>query len=178
MTDDKDTHNAIPAPRTTALVDQVTARAPKTGLTMRDFLDIGILAAQLEREQSALKSEIERLTRENESLRGLLGNSAKDCPYCGLPALAQAKCKSGFPGCARADDQMLSPHYEADAQGRNHLYEQGGVYHACVGARMVERDAGTYLVWTLCEKDVPADQSFKSRDLSVTCAACLEAIKP
>jgi len=56
---------------------------------------------------------IERDTarKDNDVLRGLLGNSAKDCPYCGLPAAEQAKCGRGFPGCARADDQQLSQHF-------------------------------------------------------------------
>ena len=58
--------------------------------------------------------EIGRLKKENDTLRGLLGNSAKPCPYCGLAAEDQAKCASGFPGCARADDQQLSSHF-ADA---------------------------------------------------------------
>lgn len=62
-----------------------------------------------------------------------------------------------------------------DTQGRNHLYEQGGVMHACVGARMAERDPGTYLVWTLCQKDVPGGTSFKSRE-SVTCRDCIERL--
>ena len=55
-----------------------------------------------------LSAEVERVAKENDTLRGLLGNSAKPCPYCGLAAEDQAKCASGFPGCARADDQMLS----------------------------------------------------------------------
>jgi hypothetical protein len=48
---------------------------------------------------------------ENAELRGLLGNSALPCPYCGLPAEEQARCAYGFPGCSRADDQMLSRHF-------------------------------------------------------------------
>ena len=58
-----------------------------------------------------LSAEVERVAKENDTLRGLLGNSAKPCPYCGLAAEDQAKCASGFPGCARADDQMLSKHF-------------------------------------------------------------------
>ena len=49
----------------------------------------------------------EELEKENDVLRGLLGNSAKDCPYYGLPAKDQGRCDRGFPGCARADDQQL-----------------------------------------------------------------------
>lgn len=57
--------------------------------------------------------ELKRLRKENDTLRALLGNSAKPCVYCGLPAEDQAKCPSGFPGCSRADDQMLSQHFAA-----------------------------------------------------------------
>lgn len=56
-------------------------------------------------------NEIETLRAENDTLRGLLGNSALPCTYCGLPAAEQAKCQYGFPGCSRADDQMLSQHF-------------------------------------------------------------------
>lgn len=56
-------------------------------------------------------SEIDDLRKENDTLRALLGNSALPCVYCGLPAADQALCKSGFPGCSRADDQMLSQHF-------------------------------------------------------------------
>lgn len=51
------------------------------------------------------------LQAENDTLRGLLGNSAKPCTYCGLAAEDQGKCQYGFPGCMRADDQMLSKHF-------------------------------------------------------------------
>lgn len=54
-----------------------------------------------------LFTEIERLTRENSWLRAYTGQSAKECIYCRLGAAEQAQCKSGFPGCARGDDQML-----------------------------------------------------------------------
>lgn len=50
---------------------------------------------------------IEALRKENDFLRAHIGNNAKACVYCGLGADEQAKCVSGFPGCARADDQML-----------------------------------------------------------------------
>lgn len=57
------------------------------------------------------EAELARVKKENDTLRGLLGNSAKDCVYCGLPAAEQGKCARGFPGCARADDQILSQHF-------------------------------------------------------------------
>lgn len=71
-----------------------------------------------ETELAALRAQLADVTierdtarKDNDVLRGLLGNSAKDCPYCGLPAAEQAKCGRGFPGCARADDQQLSHHF-------------------------------------------------------------------
>jgi hypothetical protein len=62
-----------------------------------------IAADQLAQTQSDLKQR----ARENDFLRALVGNSDKACLYCGLGAENQAQCERGFPGCARADDQML-----------------------------------------------------------------------
>ena len=61
----------------------------------------------------SLSAELTELRKENDTLRGLLGNSAKDCQYCGLPAAEQGKCKLGFPGCSRADDQQLGKYFAA-----------------------------------------------------------------
>jgi hypothetical protein len=55
----------------------------------------------------------EQALKENNVLRGLLGNSSKPCTYCGLAAEDQAKCAAGFPGCSRADDQSLSEYFAA-----------------------------------------------------------------
>ena len=52
-------------------------------------------------------AEVARLTKENDWLRAYTGQSAKACVYCGLGADEMGKCERGFPGCARADDQML-----------------------------------------------------------------------
>lgn len=68
----------------------------------------------LAKDLTAALKRVKGLEKENNTLRGLLGNSAKPCSYCGLAAEDQAKCERGFPGCARADDQMLSQHF-ADA---------------------------------------------------------------
>ena len=64
--------------------------------------------------EAQITASLTRVEKENNTLRGLLGNSSKPCPYCGLAAEDQAKCIRGFPGCARADDQQLSKHF-ADA---------------------------------------------------------------
>ena len=53
----------------------------------------------------------------------------------------------------------------------NHLYDDGKVIHTCEGARMVAHDPGTYLVWTKCEIDAPANKSFKSKE-QANCPAC------
>lgn len=53
----------------------------------------------------ALQDKIQ-LRKENNILRTLAANGNADCPYCGLPAADMAQCKSGFPGCARADDML------------------------------------------------------------------------
>lgn len=74
----------------------VTQAADAADLLERD-------GAELER----LRAEVERLTKENDWLRAYTAQSAKACVYCGLGADEMGKCERGFPGCARADDQML-----------------------------------------------------------------------
>jgi hypothetical protein len=54
------------------------------------------------------QSELERLRKENDILRGLIADSNMECIYCGLPKAEMAKCPSGFPGCGRADDMLLT----------------------------------------------------------------------
>src|SRR5882724_7704930 len=54
-----------------------------------------------------ITTERDRLQRENDFLRALVGNSDKACVYCGLGAESQGQCVLGFPGCSRGDDQML-----------------------------------------------------------------------
>ena len=49
------------------------------------------------------ESELARLTRENETLRGIAAR-VMPCHYCGAAGLAL--CPHGFPGCALADDLM------------------------------------------------------------------------
>ena len=56
----------------------------------------------------------------------------------------------------------------------NHLYkDKSGVLHACEGGQI---HPNVYLVWTLCGIDVPANKSFKSRELA-TCEDCIELIE-
>jgi len=55
----------------------------------------------------------------------------------------------------------------------NLRWNDGDTIHACKGARMVPFDAGTFLIWTKCGRDVPANAAFKA-DISATCGACNE----
>lgn len=52
---------------------------------------------------------LSRMQRENDALRGLLAALTvklhAPCHYCGLDDIL--KCRSGFPGCALADDWMI-----------------------------------------------------------------------
>lgn len=60
----------------------------------------------------ALESEREKadqIVAENTRLRAALAMSDQPCAYCILPADEIAKCESGFPGCARADDMSGCP---------------------------------------------------------------------
>lgn len=50
-------------------------------------------------------------------------------------------------------------------------WNDGNVIHECDGARMVASDPGTYLVWTKCGVDVPANAAFYGVT-PVTCKEC------
>lgn len=54
-----------------------------------------------------------------------------------------------------------------------HMYEDGEGIHLCEGSQVVHGDVNTYLVWTLCKKDVPANLSFRSADVKPTCQKCI-----
>mgnify|MGYP003342026569 CR=1 FL=1 len=56
---------------------------------------------------------IEELQKENDYLRASLANGNGPCVYCNLPKSEWGKCTSGFPGCGRADDASLCPHFGA-----------------------------------------------------------------
>jgi hypothetical protein len=51
-------------------------------------------------------NELERLRKENDTMRKLIAESDLNCMYCGLAKADMAKCELGFPGCGRADDLM------------------------------------------------------------------------
>lgn len=56
------------------------------------------------------------LTAENTRLRAALAQSKSPCAYCQLPAEEMARCRSGFPGCARADDMAGCPEFGASME--------------------------------------------------------------
>jgi len=106
-------------PRTDAIypVDLLDRGIEEHGRTwgwgiVSDFRD---LARQLER-------ELAEAAAENNRLRAALASSKDPCVYCQLPKDEMAKCRSGFPGCARADDLMGCPELgaalEVDRQER------------------------------------------------------------
>jgi len=55
-------------------------------------------------------------------------------------------------------------------------HDRHGLVHACEGARL--HRGMPPLVWTLCKRDVPANEAFHPGDAddAVTCAACLAAL--
>ena len=52
------------------------------------------------------REERKQLRDENDKLRAFIADSTYKCLYCGLSKEDMARCPSGFPGCARADDLM------------------------------------------------------------------------
>lgn len=60
------------------------------------------------------------LASENARLRAALAQSDQPCAYCSLPHDEWAKCKSGFPGCDRADDAMGCPHLGASLEAERY----------------------------------------------------------
>jgi len=57
----------------------------------------------------------------------------------------------------------------------NHLYQDASKsIHLCTGSRLIDSDPLTYLVWTLCDLDVPSNMSFKSSKEEADCKYCLD----
>ena len=59
---------------------------------------------------------------------------------------------------------------------RNHLYDDRQYIHSCKGAYIHENNPDTYLVWTVCGIDVPANQSFEGYEC-ITCPDCCKEIR-
>lgn len=60
-----------------------------------------------------IKEKLAAAEKENTHLRAALAASKDPCIYCQLPAEEMAKCRSGFPGCSRADDITGCPEFGA-----------------------------------------------------------------
>ena len=80
----------------------------------RDELDRELQDA--DRRANSLMRELAEATAENTRLRAALASSKDPCAYCQLPKDEMAKCRSGFPGCARADDLMGCPELGASLE--------------------------------------------------------------
>lgn len=63
-----------------------------------------------------LREEIAGITSENTRLRAALASSKDPCIYCLLPKEQMAECRSGFPGCSRADDLLGCPELGASLE--------------------------------------------------------------
>lgn len=63
-----------------------------------------------------LNEKIKEITEENGRLRAGFANSDHACIYCSLPSNQWNKCKSGFPGCERANDALGCPELGASLQ--------------------------------------------------------------
>jgi len=81
---------------------KMVGETPISDRTPHNVAELGMLCRRLERELREVQSE-------NTRLRAALANSNGACVYCTLPKEQWAKCRSGFPGCARADDAMGCP---------------------------------------------------------------------
>lgn len=77
--------------------------------------------------QTAILDKYEAVKKENDFLRAVVGNSDKACVYCGLGAENQGQCVSGFPGCARGDDQSLCRNF-GDAAALHDLQKEFDAY--------------------------------------------------
>ncbi len=60
-------------------------------------------------QRDTAQAERDRLSKENDHMRGLLSHGSDPCIYCGLRASEMGRCARGFPGCARGDDMMNAP---------------------------------------------------------------------
>lgn len=75
-------------------------------------------------------------------------------------------------------EEQLAKNYDDDDIFWDNPYDL--ILHACRGAQMVPGDRDTYLVWTLCGRDVPVNVGYRvaGRDGStvradeVTCVKC------
>jgi len=87
-----------------------------------------------------LELELNEATSENTRLRAALATSKDPCVYCKLPKEEMAKCRSGFPGCARADDLMGCPELGAALEVEELKRELNEANHR-IRTLIMERDS-------------------------------------
>lgn len=78
------------------------SETPRTDAVVHNVAELAMFARKLER-------ELREVQAENVRIRAALAHSSVACVYCALPKEQWAACRSGFPGCARADDAMGCP---------------------------------------------------------------------
>ena len=75
------------------------------------LLQCNELFCEVRSELATLRSRVGEAEQKETHLRAALANSKDPCVYCQLPLAEMAKCKSGFPGCGRADDMSGCPEF-------------------------------------------------------------------
>lgn len=114
------THTNVILPLSLAAVEEIAQQVTARGQGDRVSNHLGakavhlsdVTVAAMPRQLAEGTTGLDDVVKENDRLRGIIGHSVMDCIYCGLPAIQQTKCLSGFPGCSRADDQLLFNPYE------------------------------------------------------------------
>ena len=129
------------------------ARVPYFAAYRGDLLSIAHALDSLHRALTAERAARERAEAENDTLRGLLGNSGKPCAHCGLPVERWGECAHGFPGCARADDAQLSDLFAvraeiAEAEAERNLTVSQLLAVSCVLARDDKEETTDHPRWT------------------------------
>jgi len=96
-------------------VDIVLAHVAALTAKLKEHRDNLVLTSAI---LSVLKDDYDQLNQaehnlrqQNEKLRLAVANGPCPCIYCDLPKAEWAKCRSGFPGCGRADDSAMCPHF-------------------------------------------------------------------
>lgn len=116
------------------LSDRVRPNSEAAPWVCDEIVRLEARSEALEKERDALRAEVAKLKAENSTLRTLVAVQQSPCIYCGLTEMA--KCASGFPGCARADDLICGEDeaFKAVVGERNNLraevkqaYEDGRI---------------------------------------------------
>lgn len=114
---------------------------PLTDAKQDELLHSDTYTCWLEMSKHARELELKlaEATAENTRLRAALATSKDPCAYCQLSKDEMAKCRSGFPGCARADDLMGCPELGASFHAEELQRELTEAQHR-IRALIEERD--------------------------------------